>query len=95
MIFAVLVGMVVGAVGYAPYLFAKNRSRHTDPSNPLGYTGWFLFAILVSFLLLFVGIVVCGMLAKDVLLPFAIAEIAVLFALVMFFGLVKDRKSVV
>ena len=91
MVFAVLAGALVGAVGYAPYVLAKRQSRHTDPAHPLGYTGWFFFAILLSFAILFAAVIVCGMVARDVLLPFAIAEIVVLFVLVIAFGLIAPR----
>ena len=88
---AIALGIVVGAAGYVPYVFAKRQSRNTDPSKPLGYTGWFFFAILVSFVVLFAGIAVCAMVAREFVLPFAIAEVAALFALVIVFGLVKPK----
>lgn len=79
MILAIILGIVAGLIGFTPlYLGQRHAEKMSKQSSALGYVGAALFPVLISFALLAAAMFVCAFVARAVLLPFALAEVAVL-----------------
>lgn len=86
MAIAIVVGALAGIAGFAP-LFAGLRMtrRVTDTSN-LGHAGALLLGVLISVAVLFVSAIACALLARDMVLPFVLAEVVTLSVAAIGFG---------
>ncbi|HIY82557.1 MAG TPA: hypothetical protein H9823_01720 [Candidatus Rubneribacter avistercoris] len=86
---AIVLGALAGAAGFVP-LFAGLRMtrRVTDTSN-IGHAGALLLGVLLSFIVIFVSAIICIVAARDLVLPFVLAEVVALAAVAIGFGVVK------
>lgn len=57
----------------------------TSTSN-LGHMGALMLGVLLSFVILFVAAIVCAVLAREIVVPFALAEAVVLIAAAIGYG---------
>jgi len=82
---AIAVGIVGGLIGAIPFFVARSRVKKRDEKDPLGGIVTGLLATVISFLIMAVEIVLCYVIIRDYLLPFAISAIAVfLLALIVY-----------
>ena len=91
MVLAVVIGIVVGLLSCAPYKLGLSRQRTISAKSNLGYMGWFFISVLLSFVILLVSILVCVVVAREFLLPFAIAAIAVMVIGVVVVSIILPR----
>lgn len=86
MAIAIVLGALAGIAGFLP-LFAGLRMtrRVTDTSN-LGHAGALLLGMLISVAVLFVTAIACIVLARDLVLPFVLAEVVALSVTAIGFG---------
>lgn len=94
MFVAIVLGVIAGVISYLPYILATAKSKKEDAQESVaGLAGWFFFAILCSFVILLVSILLCLKFARDVALPFTFAGIIALFIMVIIFNVVLARKN--
>ncbi len=89
---AVIVGIIVGVVSLAPFRVAIKKIRAVNPTDALGMLGPFLLTILISFVILIAGLIVCKLVAPDVVLAFAGAEFLAFVVGVIVFGVVISKR---
>lgn len=92
MVVAIILGILAGAVSYIPHLLVSVKARKIIVAgNTLGTLGWFVGAIAASFVILFAALVACKLIAADVVLPFAAAEVVTFIVVAIVFGLINNR----
>lgn len=89
MITAVALGIVIGVVGFIPLIVGLRATKHVTRTSNLGHMGILMLALLVSVIILFGATIACAMLARDVLLPFGVAEGLALVVAAIVFGVRK------
>ncbi len=82
----------MGVVSVIPFNVATRRIRKVNPTQALNMLGPFLLTILISFVILIVGIIVCRLVAESVIWPFVIAELLAFAVGVIIFGVVVARR---
>lgn len=92
-VIAVLVGIVVGLVSFAPLIFGMNKARMATPTSNLGHAGSLLLGVLLSLVILAVAIVVCVMLFRDVAVPFTLGAAGGLIVAAVVFGISKNLRK--
>ena len=75
MVVAIIVAVLVGLVSVIPFNVAIKKIRAVDPTKSLNLLGPFLLTIAASFVILVAGMVVCKLVAPDVALAYAVAEL--------------------
>lgn len=90
---AIVVGLLVGAVGFIPTIKLSTRMRRMmAEKNGVGSVGLLLLSLAVSFLIMLIAILICANLARDVLLPFVLALAVGLSVTAIVFGIKVNRK---
>ncbi|MDD6785808.1 MAG: hypothetical protein PUD81_06125 [Eggerthellales bacterium] len=93
LVIAIVLGALVGAVGFVPMLKLSTRMRKMmAEKNNVGSVGLLLLSLAVSFLVMILVILVVAKLAKDVLLPFVLALALGLSATAIVYGIKLNRK---
>ena len=87
---AVAVGLVIGVGCFSPLVFGMNLARKATPTSNFGHAGSLLLGVLLSLVILGVATVVCILLARDLAVPFVVAEAAGLIAAAVAFGVTKQ-----
>ena len=85
MVTAILLGVVVGAVSFVPYVGLR-KAKHATRTSNFGHMTILLLALLVSIVILFGATLVCIFTARDVILPFTLAEVITLAVVAIAFG---------
>ena len=93
MVVAVLVGIVVGVACFAPLIFGMNMARGATATSNLGHAGSLLLGVLLSILVLAGATIACVMLARDVAVPFVLAEACGLIVAAIAFGVTKQLRK--
>ena len=88
---AIVVGLVVGAAAFSPLIFGMNKARMATPTSNFGHAGSLLLGVLLSLVILAVATVACVMLARDLAIPFVLAEAVGLIGAAVAFGVTKNR----
>lgn len=86
---AIVLGALAGAAGFLPLLRSIDLAKNATPTSNLGHAGALLLGVLVSFVILAVAAVACIVLARDLTVPFALAEAAALCLCAISFGASK------
>lgn len=86
MILAIVLGALSGFVGILPLFFGLRLTRRVTDTSNLGHMGALMLGVLVSFIVLFATAIICVVLARDLALPFVLAEAAVLIAAAIGYG---------
>ena len=86
MVVAIVIGAIVGVVGFLPLIFGMNKARVATPTSNLGQAGALLLGVLLSFVVLVVPVVICIAAFRDMVLPFVLAEVAALIVAAIAFG---------
>ena len=93
LVIAVVVGIVVGLVSFAPLIFGMNKARMASPTSNLGHAGALLLGVLLSLVILAAAIVACVMLARDVAVPFTLGAAGGLVVAAIAFGISKNLRK--
>lgn len=86
MIAAILLGAVLGVLGFLPLYMGFRLARKATSTSNLGHAGALLLGVLLSFLVLAVAFIVCALVARDLVLPFVLAEVGGLVVSAVAFG---------
>ena len=90
---AVVVGLIVGFGCFAPLIFGMNLARKASPTSNLGHAGSLLLGVLLSLVILAVATIACVMLARDLAVPFVLAEAVGLIGAAVAFGVTKQLRK--
>ena len=74
---AILIGIIGGLVGAVPFVVARSRVKARLQKDGVGSIIIGLGATLISFFVLLAEILLCFLVVKDYLLPFAMSAIVV------------------
>ncbi len=72
----IVLGALVGLLGFLPVLVALRVTRRSGATNPLTLGLYGLVGVAISLVILVVGLLACAFLARDQLIGFAVAEAA-------------------
>ena len=86
MIAAIVLGAVSGILGFLPLYMGLRLARKATPTSNLGHAGALLRGVLLSFLILVAAFIVCIFVARDLVLPFVLAEVGGLVVSAVAFG---------
>ena len=86
MIAAIVLGAVSGILGFLPLYMGLRLARKATPTSNLGHAGALLLGVLLSFLILVAAFIVCIFVARDLVLPFVLAEVGGLVVSAVSFG---------
>ena len=89
---AVALGLIVGFGGFSPLIFGMNMARKASPTSNLGHAGSLLLGVLLSLVILAVATIVCVLAARDMAVPFVLAEAGGLIAAAIVFGVTKQLR---
>lgn len=86
MAIAIALGLLAGALGFAPLVFGLHMTKRTTATSNFGPMAILMLCLLVSFVILFAAAVICVQVARDFALPFALAEAIALCVVTIGFG---------
>ncbi len=89
---AIIVGVLVGLIGFAPYPLVVGKTRKMPQQDGVGYLKWLLLTFIVSFAILVVALVIASKVAHSVALPFTCAMILTFVVVVIVYGLVSRKQ---
>lgn len=87
MAIAIVLGLLAGALGFAPLVFGLRMTKRTTATSNFGPMAILMLCLLVSFVILFAAAVICVQVARDLALPFALAEAVALCVVTIGFGI--------
>ena len=90
---ALLLGLVVGMGCFAPLVWGMNLARKATPTSNLGHAGSLLLGVFLSIAILAAGTIACVMLARDLAVPFVLAEAAGIIAAAVAFGVTRQLRK--
>lgn len=83
------IGILSGLGGFFALFAALRLSRRVTETSNFGYLGLMLLGVLVSFLILFAGLILLVIFFRDILVPTAAAEVVVLLVCTIGYGIYK------
>lgn len=86
MALAIVLGVLAGAVGFAPLIFGLHRVKHMTDAGNFGHMGVLMLCLIFSFVLMFAAAILCITLARDLALPFVLSEAVALSLTAVAFG---------
>lgn len=89
MVLAIVLGVLSGVLGFLPLVAGLVLAKKATSTSNLGHAGALLLGVLFSFVILVAALFACAGIARDVLLPFALAEIGVLVIAAIGFGVYR------
>ena len=89
---AALLGLVIGVVCFAPLIFGMNLARKATPTSNLGHAGSLLLGVLISLVLLAAATIICVVFARDLAVPFVLAEAVGIIGAAIAFGVTKQLR---
>ena len=90
MVAAIVLGIVVGAVSFVPYVIGLRQAKHATRTSNFGHMAILMLALLVSVIVLFGATIACIVFARDLIRPFALAEVLTLIVVAIAYGVVKQ-----
>lgn len=78
MVAAVALGIVAGIAGFIPLFIALRLSRKSTSTSPLNAGLYGLAGFFVSLVVVAIALIVCALTARELVVPFAVAEIVTL-----------------
>lgn len=93
MVFAVVLGIVVGVAGFAPLVYGMNKARVATPTSNLGHAGALLLGVLLSLVILAVATIVCVKFFRDMALAYTLAEAGGLIVAAVAFSVTKQLRK--
>ncbi|MEG0072262.1 MAG: hypothetical protein RR362_03785 [Raoultibacter sp.] len=89
MVFFAILGVVAGILGFLPLLGSLRLTKHVTTTSNLSHAGALLLGVLASFLILAGTLIGCVVVARDMLLPFALGEVLTLSGIAIAYGIYK------
>ena len=93
----VLLGAITGFLGFLPEFLSVRLSRRSAAQDAMTIGLYALSGVCVSLIILVIGLLVCAKVAREAIVPFAIAEVAVFLgatiAYVVYKNLLAKRKA--
>lgn len=86
MVPAVIAGIVIGAFSFVPYVIALHAAKTVTRTSNFGHMTILLLALVASMIILFGATLVCIFCARDVIFPFALAEVITLAVVAIGYG---------
>lgn len=86
---AIIIGALVGIVGFIPLLGSLRVIRRAPSTGIIGHAGALLLGVLVSSVIIFAAAFLCIVLARSLVLPFVLAEVIALSLAAVVFGFSK------
>ena len=86
---AILIGAVVGVLGFLPLYGGLRLARRATATSNLGQMGACLLGLIASFVLLAAASAICAAVARPQTLPFVLAEAIALSASAICFGIAR------
>ena len=80
---AIALGILAGIAGFIPLFIALRLSRKSTSTSPL--SGFFVSLIVVA-----VALIICAVVAREMVLPFAVAEILTLVVVTSIYVVYKN-----
>ncbi len=78
MILAIAAGLVTGVIGFLPLFIFLRLARRSTSLNPMNAGLYGLAGTFVSLIVVAAALIICAVVARDVVLPFGIAEMGAL-----------------
>lgn len=92
MVAAVIIGVVVGFLGFMPLIAGLNLARKATATSNLGEAGGLLLGVLGSFSVIIVPAIICIVVARDMTVPMVLAEAATLVVTAAAYGVMRLVK---
>ncbi len=89
MVLAIVLGAVAGAVGFLPLFGGLQLAKRATATSNLSHAAALLLSALVSLIVLGGALAACVIFARDLLLPFALAEAAALVVIAVVYTVKK------
>ena len=83
-------GILSGVLGFLPFYVSLKLLRRSATVAPISIGIYGLGGALISLLILMVVLIVCAVLARDSILPFALSEIVVFLGCTIVFVIYKN-----
>lgn len=93
MIATIALGIVSGILAFSPLGLGLKASRKVTRTSNFGHASILLLSVLASFAVLIIPVVICITWARDMVLPFVLAEALALSASAITFGIYKSVKK--
>lgn len=90
MIAAIVLGIAAGIAGFAPLFIALRLSRKSTSTSPLNAGLYGLGGFFVSLIVVAIALIICAAVARESVVPFAIAEIVTLIAATSLYVVYKN-----
>lgn len=90
MVLAIVLGIVAGFAGFIPLFIALRLSRRSTSTSPLSAGLYGLAGFFVSMVVVAVALIICALVARESVVPFAIAEIVTLIAATSIYVVYKN-----
>ncbi len=87
MVGAIVLGALAGIGGFIPLAWSLRLARRVTDTSNLSHAGSLLLGVLISVIVIFVAAILCIVFARDLVLPFVIAEVLALSVAAIAFGL--------
>ena len=93
MFVAIALGVALGVVGFSPLILCVHKAKVTPKDANLSGTGILLLGLLVSFLILGISIIAVAVIAREVMIPFALSAALSLVLTSVIYGISKTIKK--
>lgn len=90
---AVLIGVLAGFIGFMPLLVGLRQTRKVTATSNFGHMSILLISLVISFALMFAFAIICVNVARDVAMPFVLAEALALSVTAIVFGVRRTLGS--
>lgn len=87
---AIALGILAGIAGFIPLFIALRLSRKSTSTSPLSAGLYGLGGFFVSLIVVAVALIICAVVAREMVLPFAVAEILTLVVVTSIYVLYKN-----
>lgn len=89
----IVLGALCGILGFLPLFASLKLSRRSTSTNSLTVGLYGLAGVAVSLVVLIAALVTCGMLARESIVPFALAEDAVFLGLSIVYVVYRNTRT--
>ncbi len=93
MALAIILGLLSGVVGFAPLFVGLRLTKKVTATSNFGYMSILLLSLVISFVLMFAFAIICVNVAREVALPFVLAEAFALSVMAIVFGVMRTRRN--
>ncbi len=83
---AIVCGALAGIIGFLPLIAGLRMTRKVTATSNFGHMSILLLSLIISFVLMFAFAIICVNVARDVAMPFVLAEAVALSVFAIAFG---------